>query len=95
LEKELLCKIATPLDSHNKKRDLVFNWLVGKKFNLICLQETHCVNNDIDRWNSEWKNQHKIYKYEQHNNIKYEQHNNIKYGQQQNIKYGQYNNIIM
>ena len=41
----------------NMKSDLVFNWLVGKKFNLICLQETHCVNNDIDRWNSEWKNQ--------------------------------------
>jgi exonuclease III len=27
-----------------------------KKIKLICLQETHYVNNDIDRWKSEWKN---------------------------------------
>ena len=40
----------------NMKRDLVFNWLVAKNFNFICLQETHCVNNDIDRWKLEWKN---------------------------------------
>jgi len=40
----------------NKKRGLVFNWLVAKKFKLICLQETHGVNKDIDRWKSEWKN---------------------------------------
>ena len=40
----------------NKKRDLVFNWLVAKQIILICLQETHCVNNDIDRWKLEWNN---------------------------------------
>ena len=33
---------------NSKKRDLVFNWLVAKKCKLICLQETHCVSNDID-----------------------------------------------
>ena len=37
----------------NKKRDLVLNWLVAKMLNLICLQETHYVNNTIDRWNLE------------------------------------------
>ena len=38
----------------NKKRDLVFNWLAAKRINLICLQETHCVNNDMDPWKLEW-----------------------------------------
>ena len=27
--------------SRKKKRDLVFNWLVAKKIDVICLQETH------------------------------------------------------
>jgi exonuclease III len=43
----------------NKKRDLVFNWLAAKRINLICLQETHCVNNDMDPWKLEW-NKHGV-----------------------------------
>jgi exonuclease III len=35
----------------------VFNWLVSKKYDCICLQETHCTGVDINRWESEWKTQ--------------------------------------
>ena len=31
----------------NRKRELVFNWLVLKKYDCICLQETHCTKVDI------------------------------------------------
>ena len=41
----------------NRKRELVFNWLVSKKYDCICLQETHCTGVDINRWKSEWKTQ--------------------------------------
>jgi hypothetical protein len=41
----------------NRKRELVFNWLVSKKYDCICLQETHCKGVDINRWESEWKTQ--------------------------------------
>lgn len=41
----------------NRKRELVFNWLVSKKYDCICLQETHCTGVDINRWESEWKAQ--------------------------------------
>jgi exonuclease III len=27
----------------NRTRELVFNWLVSKKYDCICLQETHCT----------------------------------------------------
>ena len=33
----------------NRKRELVFNWLVSKKYDCICLQETHCTPVDINR----------------------------------------------
>jgi exonuclease III len=39
-----------------KKRDLVFNWLVAKKIDVICLQETHSTKDDLIRWQNEWKN---------------------------------------
>ena len=39
-----------------KKRDLVFNWLVAKKIDVICLQETHSTKDDLIRWKNEWKN---------------------------------------
>ena len=29
--------------------ELVFNWLVSKKYDCICLQETHCTGVDINR----------------------------------------------
>jgi hypothetical protein len=35
----------------------VFNWLVSKKYDCICLQETHCTGVNINRWESEWKTQ--------------------------------------
>jgi exonuclease III len=38
-----------------KKRDLVFNWLVAKKIDVICLQETHSTKDDLIRWQNEWK----------------------------------------
>ena len=40
-----------------RKRELVFNWLVSKKYDCICLQKTHCKGVDINRWESEWKAQ--------------------------------------
>jgi exonuclease III len=36
-----------------KKRDLVFNWLVAKKIDVICLQETHSTKDDLIRWQNE------------------------------------------
>jgi exonuclease III len=39
-----------------KKRDLVFNWLVAKQIDVICLQETHSTKDDLIRWQNEWKN---------------------------------------
>jgi exonuclease III len=39
-----------------KKRDVVFNWLVAKKIDVICLQETHSTKDDLIRWQNEWKN---------------------------------------
>jgi exonuclease III len=30
-----------------KKRDLVFNWLVAKQIDVICLQETHSTKDDL------------------------------------------------
>jgi exonuclease III len=39
-----------------KKRDLVFNWLIAKKIDVICLQETHSTKDDLIRWQNEWKN---------------------------------------
>ena len=39
-----------------KKRDLIFNWLVAKTIDVICLQETHSTKDDLIRWQNEWKN---------------------------------------
>ena len=41
----------------NRKRELVFSWLVLKKYDCICLQETQCTGVDINRWKNEWKTQ--------------------------------------
>ncbi|CAC5418333.1 E3.1.11.2 [Mytilus coruscus] len=40
---------------NNRNRDLIFNWLVSKKFDIICIQETHCTKSDIDNWGNDWK----------------------------------------
>lgn len=38
-----------------KKRNYFFTWLIEKKYDLICVQETHCTENDIEQWSNEWK----------------------------------------
>ena len=38
------------------KRDRIFTWLIEKKIDLICLQETHCTREEINDWQIEWKN---------------------------------------
>ncbi|CAC5422680.1 E3.1.11.2 [Mytilus coruscus] len=38
-----------------KKHNLLFNWLANRKYDLICLQETHCTVNDITQWQNEWE----------------------------------------
>ena len=39
-----------------KKRDLVFNLLVAKKLDIICIKEIHSTKDDLIRWQNEWKN---------------------------------------
>ena len=39
----------------NKKRNCIFEWLSSRKFDIICLQETHCTDENVNRWESEWK----------------------------------------
>ena len=56
LQKSVTSKAVNGLRD-NRKRELVFNWLVSKKYDCICLQETHCTGVDINRWESEWKTQ--------------------------------------
>jgi exonuclease III len=43
-----------------KKHDLVFNWLVAKQIDVICLQETHSTKDDLIRWQNEINIMHKI-----------------------------------
>ena len=40
---------------NNQKRDATFNWLLSKKYDIICLQETHCAQSDIIDWSNKWK----------------------------------------
>ncbi|CAC5407942.1 E3.1.11.2 [Mytilus coruscus] len=40
---------------NNKKRALVFNWIVSQNIDLVCLQETHCTHDETGLWNREWK----------------------------------------
>jgi exonuclease III len=40
----------------NRKRELVFNWLVSKKYDCICLHETHSTGVDIKRGKVNGKN---------------------------------------
>ena len=32
----------------------MFNWLRAKQFSIYLLQETHCTNNLVQRWTTEW-----------------------------------------
>ena len=38
----------------DKNRLKVYEWLRGKKSDLIFLQETHCIKQDENRWKKEW-----------------------------------------
>ena len=38
-----------------KKRTLVFNWIVLQNIDLVCLQETHCTQDQTWLWSKEWK----------------------------------------
>ena len=38
----------------HKKRQTIFHWLRKKNFDVILLQETHCIDTDIFKWSKEW-----------------------------------------
>ena len=40
----------------NKKRNCIFHWLIKQKYDLVCLQETHCTEQSVYKWEKEWKN---------------------------------------
>ena len=37
------------------KRRKLFSYLTAKKYDVVCLQETHCEKNDLPKWEKEWK----------------------------------------
>jgi exonuclease III len=39
----------------DKKRRTFFDWLISKKINVICVQETHCTFSEIESWQNLWK----------------------------------------
>ena len=39
---------------NKEKRRETFNWLRSKRFSIYLLQETHCTNNLMQQWTSEW-----------------------------------------
>jgi exonuclease III len=39
----------------DKKRRTFFDWLISKKINVICVQETHCTFSEIGSWQNLWK----------------------------------------
>ena len=38
-----------------KKRNCIFEWLNKRKYDIICLQETHCNLESVIKWKREWK----------------------------------------
>jgi exonuclease III len=40
---------------NDKKRRTFFDWLISKKINVICVQETHCTFSEIESWQNLWK----------------------------------------
>ena len=38
-----------------KNVELFFDWLISKKINVICVQETHCTFSEIESWQNLWK----------------------------------------
>ena len=41
---------------HNNKRNCIFLWLIKHKYDLVCLQETHCTYQTVEKWKKEWNN---------------------------------------
>ena len=39
-----------------RKRQNIYHWLQKQKFEIICLQETHCDNLSENEWKQEWEN---------------------------------------
>ena len=40
----------------NNKRNCIFLWLSRHKYDLVCLQETHCNYQTVEKWKKEWNN---------------------------------------
>jgi len=40
----------------NRKRNCIFLWLIKHKYDLMCLQETHCNYQTVEKWKKEWNN---------------------------------------
>ena len=38
-----------------KKRMCIFSWLSKRKYDIICLQETHGTDKETQKWENEWK----------------------------------------
>ncbi len=36
------------------KRKTIFHWLENKKFDIICLQETFCTRNSLEKITNDW-----------------------------------------
>ena len=37
-----------------QKRNFIFQLFLNERFDIICLQETHCPATSIDQWSAEW-----------------------------------------
>ena len=42
---------------NKKKRQITFNWLKRRKYDIALLQEVYCNQNDISEWSKEWEGQ--------------------------------------
>lgn len=40
---------------NNSKRKSIFRFLKQRKYDIVCLQETYILKNDIDAWQKEWR----------------------------------------
>ena len=40
---------------NDKKRRTLFDWLINKNINAICVQDTYCTYTEIESWHNLWK----------------------------------------
>ena len=40
---------------NDKKRYNIFNWVSNLNYDIICLQETHSTDQEIQLWSTQWK----------------------------------------